>query len=218
MKNILAKIVLWGILLWGGFALIRHLFHRICHQYKPTKILGHKKLWSDKCEMMGRKISYYVQKNMVLWAERYDIMGRKRAERSLGGCSSPLSLTCQQYFPSSHPSPTEAPSWSTWVTLFPFLKNGNPFFVDWFTLQNIFLINIIGSYQSPTEAPGWSTWVTFCSLLKIGNSSLLIDSHRNKFSLSTSLVPLKSPTEAPDWSSDPLFLLLNISANRSWLT
>ena len=91
MKNILAKIVLWGILLWGGFALIRHLFHRICHQYKPTKILGHKKLWSDKCEMMGRKISYYVQKNMVLWAEKYDIMGRKRAERSLGGCSSPLS-------------------------------------------------------------------------------------------------------------------------------
>ena len=83
---------------------------------------------------MGRKISYYGQKSMVLWAEKYDIMVRKWAERSLGGCSSPLSHTCQQYFPSSHPSPTEDLGWSTSVTFFSF-ENWQSFFVSFSLLS-----------------------------------------------------------------------------------
>ena len=57
----------------------------------------------------------------MLWAKKYHIIGRKRAERFLGGCSSPLSLTCQQYFP------TEAPGWSSWVVFFFIFENPQSF-------------------------------------------------------------------------------------------
>ena len=75
---------------------------------------------------MGRKISYYGQKSMVLWAEKYDIMGRKRAERSLGGCSSPLSLTpVNSISPPPIPVQQRLPA-DQLQSLFSLLKIGNP--------------------------------------------------------------------------------------------
>ena len=111
---------------------------------------------------------------MVLWAEKYDIMVRKWAERSLGGCSSPLSHTCQQYFPSSHPSPTEAPGWSTQLTFFSF-ENWQSLFC-WLTQIAIYFPHQ-HRWFLPVQSNRGSRLINFSnffSLLKIGNPSLFL--------------------------------------------
>ena len=108
------------------FPLIRHLFHRICHQYKPTKILGHKKLWSDKWaekyHIMGRKVWCYGQKNTILWSEN--------GQNGPSEAAPPLSLSpVNSISPPPIPVQQRLPA-DQLNSLFSLLKIGNPFFVD----------------------------------------------------------------------------------------